>query len=135
MPRKRAVPTRTNYRPHIQMVPPQLWGMNMRALMRRTEWRKLREALLDRQGVVCATCGKIETAPSRVYAHEEWEYDETTEPATTRIAGVSLVCWHCHACEHWGFTSLMTAQSVLPRAVDDTIAHFCRLNGASVARG
>ena len=83
-----------NYRPHIQLVPAPLWGRNMRALMTRTEWRKLRLALLDRQGVTCATCGKEETSPHRVYAHEEWEYDETVEPATARITGVSLVCWH-----------------------------------------
>lgn len=113
------------------MVPFPLWGANMRSLMTATEWRKVRLALLDEQGMVCVVCGKIETAPSRVYAHEEWEYDETTEPAVARIAGISLVCWHCHACEHWGFTSSMTAQGVLPRAVDDTIAHFCRLNRAT----
>lgn len=120
-----------NYRPRIEMVPMSLWGANMRALTTQTEWRKLRLALLDRQGVTCATCGKEETLPRRVYAHEEWEYDETTEPATARIVGVSLVCWHCHAVEHWGCTNAIATEHNLTRAIEDTIAHFCRLNGAT----
>lgn len=122
---------RQDYRPHIEMVPMSLWGSNMRGLMTRMEWRSVRQALLDVQGVTCAICGKVETAPRRVYAHEEWAYDETTEPATASITGVSLVCWHCHACEHWGCTNALVRERNLTRALQDTIAHFCRLNDAT----
>lgn len=102
--------------------------------MTKTEWRKLRLALLERQGVVCSTCGKKESLARRLYAHEEWEYDESTKPAIAHIRGVSLVCWHCHACEHWGCTkSLVRSGALMAKAIDDTIAHFCRLNGATEA--
>ena len=119
------------YRPGIHLVPMQLWHMNMRALVTRTEWKKLRVALLESQGIICATCGKEETLPRRVYAHEEWEYDESAEPAIAKITGVSLVCWHCHAIEHWGCTTSIVARGQLgQRAVDDSIEHFCRINRA-----
>jgi hypothetical protein len=125
-------PAERIYRPHVQLIPAPLWAMNMRELLTRNEWRKLRLALIERFGLVCATCGKAEELPRKLSAHEQWQYNERTMPATARIVGVSLVCWHCHACEHWGCTNSLVAQGVLgQQAIDSTIEHFCRVNAAT----
>jgi hypothetical protein len=45
---------------------------------------------------------------------------------------VKLVCWLCHAVEHFGRTENMVAKGELTeRAREDTINHFCRVNGVS----
>lgn len=123
---------RPTYRPHIQLVPLSLWHKNLRWLAP-TDWKRLRSSLLDRHGLVCAMCGKTESEPKRLSAHEEWTYTEKIKTGVAKLAGVSLLCWHCHACEHFGNTQKLTASGTLPRAVDDTIAHFCRLNNVSEA--
>lgn len=126
------MPDRSPYHPHIQLVPVPLWGSNMRKLMPRSQWRKLREALLDRHGLRCAICGAEAEESRTLNAHEEWVYDEASDPATARLTGVTLICWHCHHVGHWGVTKTLVAQGNLTqRAIDDTIAHFCRLNKAT----
>ncbi len=118
-----------HYSPHIHLVPVSLWKQNMRALMSQHHWTKFRKALLENDGLTCRTCGKQEAESRKLSAHEEWHYDEETEPATARITDVALVCWHCHHVEHWGVTKSLVAQGQLKQsAIDDTIAHFCRLN-------
>ena len=118
-----------HYSPQIQLVPVPLWKQNMRALMSQHNWAKFRKALLECDGLTCRTCGKKEVESRKLSAHEEWQYDEETEPATARITDVALVCWHCHHVEHWGVTKSLVAQGQLMQsAIDDTIAHFCRLN-------
>ena len=114
------------YSPAINLVPLPLHFRNLRELMTQGDWKKVRSDLIAERGVVCEICGKVETAPPRIYAHEDWEYDVSTDPAVARLNGFQLVCWHCHACEHFEHTKILG--KTLLRAVPDTIAHFCRLN-------
>lgn len=119
------------YRPHIQLVPLPLWQRNMRAVLPKSQWTKLRKAILERQGLRCSVCGKEEQESRKLHAHEEWSYEDDCRPAIARLVSISLLCWHCHAVEHWGVTKNLVAQGHLTeRALTDTIEHFCRLNGA-----
>lgn len=123
-----------SYAPSINPVPLPLWGVNLRALMTRTEWRRERRTLLEGRGQRCETCGEEEELSRRIYAHEEWEYVTGGVPAVARLMGIKLSCWHCHACEHFGAVKGMVATGRLSqRAIEDTIAHFCRLNGVDEA--
>lgn len=128
MPVKDALSEPRRYSPHIELVPVPLWGLNMRKLLPQSQWRKFRKALIERQGQQCATCGEL---AARLNAHEAWQYDERAAPMAT-LVNVSLVCWHCHHVEHWGVTKSLVAQGALTSAaLQDTIDHFCRLNGVS----
>ena len=123
---------RREYQIGIQLVPAPLWGKNMRALLTQSQWRSFRNEILKRQGMFCATCGKTAEKSSQLNAHEEWRYDETVLPATATITNVSLLCWHCHHIEHFGLVrSLVNSGQLTIQAIDDTISHFCRLNGAT----
>lgn len=124
----------TCYASRIQLVPFPLWQLNMRKLMSQGQWAKFRKALLEHDGHTCRSCGKVEAESRRLSAHEEWHYAEDAVPATAFLADVSLLCWHCHHIEHWGVTKALVAQGQLTqRAIDDTIAHFCCLNAATMA--
>ena len=118
------------YKPSIRMVPGPLWGMNLRRLLPKSRWNKIRQGLIAERGLKCETCGKVENESSRIYAHEEWDYETKRSSGIARLVGLKLSCWHCHAVEHFGATGNMVLSGELSRrAVEDTIEHFCRLNG------
>ena len=103
----------------------------MRPLLK-SQWPKLRKCLLERNGLDCAGCGVTVPVSSKLHAHEEWKYLTDAQHPTALLITVTLVCWHCHHVEHWGVTKSLVAQGQLTKmALDDTIAHFCRLNNAT----
>lgn len=119
------------YSPAISLIPKPLYGENLRKELTQAEWSAIRKALIAERGSKCEVlnCGKEEADTSRIKAHEEWEYDTTQTPAIARVTGIKLCCWHCHAVEHFGLTGVMTLSGELPNAFEDTVEHFCRLNG------
>lgn len=57
----------------IELVPSTAFGENLRKLLTKTEWDKVRKAVYKRAGYKCEICGgKGEKHP--VEAHEEWLY-------------------------------------------------------------
>lgn len=112
------------------MVPGPLWGGNLRKMLPKSRWTKIRQGLVAERGLTCQTCGKVETESRRIFAHEEWEYETGCVPAIAHLVGLKLSCWHCHSVEHFGATSNMVLSGELTeRAIEDTIEHFCKLNG------
>lgn len=115
----------------IRMVPGPLWGRNLRKSLPKSQWQKLRKQVIAERGLKCQMCGKIETESKRVFAHEDWDYQSTYSPAVAHLKQLLLSCWHCHAVEHFGATGNMVMSGELTqRAIEDTIDHFCRVNGA-----
>lgn len=110
----------------IAMIPAPLWNFNLREFLTEHRWRKLRNAAVDKHGAFCQTCGKDVSAPRAAHGHEVWEYDTACTPAIARLIGIEIACWHCHMAEHWG--RLQTLAATLPRAIPDTIEHYCRVN-------
>lgn len=124
-----------SYSPAISPVPAPLWGVNLRAVLTKTGWRKLREGLIAERGLRCETCGQLQQETKDIAAHEEWDYDTSSNPAVAKLTGIKLSCWPCHAVEHFGATKSMAASGeVGAYAVEDTIEHFCRLNGVGKAK-
>jgi hypothetical protein len=65
-------------------------GMNLRRVLLQTQWRKIRQGLIAEHGLKCQTCGKVETETSRIYAHEEWEYETKRSSGVARLVGLKL---------------------------------------------
>jgi superfamily II DNA/RNA helicase len=119
-----------SYSPDISPVPAPLWGVNLRSALSRTQWRKLRDEVIAGRCLRCETCGKPQSEPRDIAAHEEWAYDTARDPAIAKLTGIRLSCWLCHAVEHFGATTNMAASGELGRfAVEDAVAHFCQRNG------
>jgi hypothetical protein len=120
------------YRPAVSLIPRPLWQANLRKILTRTQWKKIRSEALEKRGCRCETCGKEEPESKRISAHEEWDYDTSKSPAVAKLTGIKLSCWHCHAVEHFGAVISMTQNGELgEKAIEDTIAHFCRLNSVN----
>jgi hypothetical protein len=103
--------------------------MNLRRLLPKSRWQKIRIGLIKESGLRCQTCSSTETESKRIFAHEEWEYETACSPAVAHLRGLVLSCWHCHAVEHFGATgNMVLSGEVTAQAIEDTIEHFCRVN-------
>jgi len=103
--------------------------MNLRRSLGKYRWGKLRKTTLQARGLRCETCGKTETESRRAFVHEEWSYETDAGPAVARLTGLTVTCWFCHMVEHFGAVANMVRSGELrPEAVDEVIAHFCRVN-------
>lgn len=123
--------TEGTYALSINTVPQPLWGRNLRKeKMTKRQWQKLRARLIGERGMLCKTCGKEVAASRDIRAHERWEYDTSVAPAVARLTGIELVCWLCHAVEHFGVTERLVENGEMrAEALDETIDHFCAVNG------
>jgi hypothetical protein len=123
-----------HYNPAVRPIPVPLWGANLRFMLGRYRWGKLRAAIMDHRGLKCESCGKRMRKRRRVYAHEHWSYLFWKHKGVAILEGIGLSCWHCHAVEHFGVTRTLVAQGILgPRAIKETIAKFCQVNRATRA--
>lgn len=125
------------FAPAIQLVPSALWGENLRKHATASAWKRLRAELVATHGLRCSVCGAEQPDARKLAAHEEWRYDESTSiaggAATARLVAVSLTCRPCHAVEHFGRIRMLDVRGEAPHALEDTIAHFCRVNGVDRA--
>ena len=62
------------YKLTFQLVPSGCWYANLRSVLPKAEWDRLRRAAYARAGGRCSVCG----AAGRLEAHEIWSYDDKT---------------------------------------------------------
>lgn len=81
------------------LVPQPLWGKNLRALLPKSEWDRIRKTVYNTCGKRCTICG---SAGSQwpVEADEVWHYDDATNTQT--LTAVTGLCPACHEVRHWG---------------------------------
>ncbi len=116
----------------IRPVPSPLWYRNLRHELGDYRWGKLRAAIIAQRGLNCEICGKTVAESKNIKAHEEWIYRVSDERGTAKLEKIVLCCWHCHHSEHFLLTLKLVDQGVLTeRAINDTVAHFCRINGVN----
>lgn len=111
----------------ISMVPEPLWQQNLRNKLGQTQWRKLRRLILEQRGTICEVCGS--NSEGRRYLHEAWAYDITQEngsAAVAKLRELKILCWLCHAVEHFGRTSQIAASGYAD--LEDVIAHAMVIN-------
>jgi hypothetical protein len=101
------------------LVPSPLWGVNLRALLEKTQWDRIRRDAYARAGRRCKVCGgKGEKWP--VEADEAWDYDD--DRCVQTLKGVIALCPLCHQVRHWGSTQLKGQ-------TEATFSHLRRVNG------
>lgn len=118
------------YKLSIHLVPQPLWERNIRHLFGKYQWQKFRKFELAKTGLSCSVCGFEAEKTREIFLHEDWEYDETTDPYTVRLKGLATACWNCHSTEHWGLTERMVASGVFPPGTEERlIQHWAKVNG------
>lgn len=104
-----------------QLVPSTCWYSNLRSLLPRREWDRIRRQVYKLADYRCQICGgRGKQHP--VEAHEMWMYDD--EAGVQRLDRIMALCPMCHAVQHLGRAN---AHGQLRSAV----AHMAKVNGWS----
>ena len=107
------------YRLNFEMVPEECWYANLRSVLPREVWDRIRRDAYARAGGRCMICG---ARTSRLEAHERWSYDEKRK--IQKLEDVVAVCRPCHEVIHISRTQLMG------RGVE-AMEHFMKVNGCT----
>lgn len=107
------------YKLNFEMVPEECWYANLRSLLPRADWDRIRRRAYARAEGRCMICG----APSsRLEAHEKWSYDD--ERKVQKLEDVIAVCRLCHEVIHISRTQLVGRGG-------EAMEHFMAVNGCS----
>ena len=103
-----------------ELVPRPLWNVSANKILRSAWQREIRPAIFDDFDGICAHC---EAATTRMYAHEQWEYDDADGVAL--LTGIELACQHCNTCLH--------IRRCPPEHETGALRHLAAVNEISIA--
>ena len=82
---------------HIELVPQNCWGVNLRTKLKKSDWDKIRKGVYANENMHCHICGeKCESLD----AHEIWEFDEKNH--VQKLIEIIGICRQCHNTIHFG---------------------------------
>lgn len=103
----------------IELVPSSSFFNNLRSVLKKNEWDKIRKEVYKDAGYKCEICcGKGKNHP--VECHEIWEYDNGVQKLVRLIA----LCPSCHTVKHIGLAKINGYFEV-------AIKHLCKINKIS----
>jgi len=109
---------------NIELVPSTIWHSNIRNLVPKKVWDKIRKEQYEEAGYKCEMCG----ISGKLHCHEIWEYDD--ENHMQKLVGFIALCENCHMIKHAGF-SMHTPEGIRIYDRNSLIEHFCKVNGCS----
>jgi len=104
----------------IELVPKTSWYNNMRKVLPKTEWDKLRKQTYAEYGHKCGICD----AEGRLNCHEIWEYDDSNH--RQRLLGFIALCNLCHHVKHIGLAGILASKGQLD--YEKVVEHFVKVN-------
>ena len=95
---------------HVRMradvLPPSVFGSNVRGIARESEWDRIRLGVSSRAGKLCEICGGESYGPHQKVqhpdCHEIWRFEMRDGVATQVLAGLIALCKRCHNTQHVG---------------------------------
>jgi hypothetical protein len=95
---------------HVRMradvLPPSVFGSNVRGIARESEWDRIRLGVSARAGKRCEMCGGKSHGPHRKVqhpdCHETWRFEVRDGVVTQVLAGLIALCKRCHNTQHVG---------------------------------
>ena len=106
------------YKLNFELVPEELWYVNLRSILRAQDWDVVRRDAYKRAGYKCRICG----ASGRMEAHEKWSYDEAK--ALQKLEDVLALCHECHEVVH-------VSRTYLTGRGAEAMSHFIKVNGCT----
>lgn len=103
-----------------ELVPLTSWFDNLRKVLPRPVWDKLRKRTYAEYGHRCGICG----AEGRLNCHEIWEYDDQNH--VQRLAGFISLCDLCHHVKHIGLAGILAERGELDYEI--VVKHFMKVN-------
>ena len=107
----------------VELVPKTAWFRNVRAVVSKEDWDKLKRIVSTRAGYACEICGG-RGARWPVECHEVFAYDDASH--VQRLARLVALCPACHEVKHMGFAGVRGKGRA-------ALAHLAKVNGWSHA--
>lgn len=112
---------------NIEIVPETSWYNNLRKVLPKNEWDKIRKDAYAKANHMCEICG----AKSKLNCHEIWEYDDKNN--IQHLKGFQALCDNCHNIKHIGFVNVQIRKGIWPEKVlDDLAKHFMKVNNCNM---
>jgi hypothetical protein len=102
----------------IELVPKSSWYNNVRAVVTKAQWDKLKSAVYAQAYYVCEICGG-EGPKHPVECHEVWIYDD--KEYVQRLERMIALCPSCHQVKHFGLAEVQGKR-------DKALKHFMKIN-------
>lgn len=117
------------------MLPENVWGSNLRGILSKADWDRLRIPVCEAAGNRCEVCGQPgydpdAGRPRRPDCHELWHFEVIAGLAVQRLARLIALCPDCHRVQHAGRASVRGELSMVVsqlRAVNSWADHEVRL--------
>ena len=100
--------------------------INLRQMLPRNEWDRLRKKVYSAASNRCELCG----SDQRLEAHEIWMFD--FEKKVQYLETLAALCMHCHRFQHVNLLALQEDQGIAHSW--GTINHFNKLTGQKVTQ-
>ena len=94
-----ALPPRHKVR--MQLIPETSWYFNLRKVLPKADWDKLRRQVYAYHSYQCAGCGRGNV---QLHAHEVWKFHNKSK--TQKLIRLVCLCELCHGVEHFGHTEM-----------------------------
>ena len=97
----------------IELVPTTCWFSNVRTLLPKKSWDKLRKESYAKANNKCEICGdhgKKQGSRHFVECHEIWDYNQKNR--TQKLTGLISLCPRCHMVKHFGRTTVIGKQAI-----------------------
>ena len=107
----------------IELVPSTCWYNNLRKVLSKTEWDKIRKEVYTKASHRCEICG----AYSKLNCHEIWQYDDKN--LIQKLNGFIALCTNCHWIKHIGLAGILSNEGKLD--YKKLIDHFMQVNNVS----
>lgn len=104
----------------IELVPQTSWYNNLRQVLSKEAWDKIRKETYAEYKYRCGICH----AKGRLNCHEIWEYDEKNH--IQRLAGFIALCDLCHHVKHIGHASILASKGKLD--YERVVENFMKVN-------
>ncbi|GAA2121771.1 hypothetical protein [Glycomyces algeriensis] len=93
------------------MLPENVWGSNLRGILPKADWDRLRIPVCEAAGNRCEVCSQPGYDPDtgrqrRPDCHELWHFEVTSTSAVQRLARLVALCPDCHRVQHAGRASV-----------------------------
>ena len=87
----------------IALIPSTSFYTNLRKMLKRADWDKIRRACYKKADNHCEICGG-QGSKHPVECHETWEFNHRT--GVQKLTGVVALCPSCHQATHFGLAQV-----------------------------
>lgn len=119
------------------LLPENVWGSNLRGILTRTEWDRLRILVCERAENVCEVCGRAGYDPEsgrrrRPDCHELWSFELHGDQFVQRLAGLIALDPDCHRVQHIGLAGIKGEMHLVRRRLAEVNGWEAEVSQAAI---